>query len=82
MSQHSFLHRLLLVCPPFLLLLLLSVCLVAPEENYAFIILRARHDHNKTAPCGIIKAFLNLNLSKAPVYYCVLVFRRIGEVFS
>ena len=30
---------------------------------YVFIILRARHDHNKIASCGVIKVFLNLNTS-------------------
>ena len=28
-------------------------------QLYVFIILGARHDHNKTAPCGMIKVFLN-----------------------
>ena len=29
-------------------------------QLYVFIILGARHDHNKTAPCGMIKVFFSL----------------------
>ena len=35
-----------------------GVVFVAFSLNLCIIILRARHDHNKTAPCGMIQVFL------------------------
>ena len=38
-------------------------------QFYVFNILRARHDHNKIAPCGIINLFfLNLNSNNNNIY--------------
>ena len=39
-------------------LLLVVLCLLYCSLNLCIIILRARHDHNKIAPCGMIKVFL------------------------
>ena len=34
------------------------LCLLYCSLNLCIIILQARHDHNKIAPCGMIKVFL------------------------
>ena len=34
------------------------LCLLYCSRNFCIIILRARHDHNKTAPCGMIFIFI------------------------
>ena len=47
--------------PQYIMCHVLCVCVVFVVvlffQLYAFIILRAHHDHNNIAPCGIIKVF-------------------------